>query len=42
MESLFTSPEFQKSLLTTIITPIIYRNWFFKGEYCMYNANGTV
>ncbi|MEN6395958.1 MAG: cation:proton antiporter, partial [Methanoregula sp.] len=20
------------SLLTTIITPIIYRNWFFKGE----------
>lgn len=22
------------SLLTTIITPIIYRNWFFKGEEC--------
>ena len=28
------------SLLTTVITPIVYRNWFFKGEYCMYNANG--
>lgn len=24
------------SLLTTLITPIIYRNWFFKGEYCIY------
>jgi Kef-type K+ transport system membrane component KefB len=24
------------SLLTTLITPIIYRNWFFKGEYCTY------
>lgn len=22
------------SLLTTIITPIVYRNWFFKGAYC--------
>lgn len=22
------------SLLTTVITPIVYRNWFFKGEYC--------
>ena len=22
------------SLLTTLITPIIYRNWFYKGEYC--------
>lgn len=22
------------SLLTTLITPIVYRNWFFKGEYC--------
>jgi len=27
------------SLLTTIITPIVYRNWFFKGEECMYNAD---
>jgi Kef-type K+ transport system membrane component KefB len=24
------------SLLTTLITPVIYRNWFFKGEYCTY------
>jgi Kef-type K+ transport system membrane component KefB len=24
------------SLLTTLITPIIYRNWFFKGQYCTY------
>jgi Kef-type K+ transport system membrane component KefB len=22
------------SLLTTVITPIIYRNWFFRGAYC--------
>ncbi|SDJ97311.1 cation:proton antiporter [Methanoculleus thermophilus] len=22
------------SLLTTLITPVIYRNWFFKGAYC--------
>ncbi len=22
------------SLLTTLITPIVYRNWFFKGAYC--------
>jgi Kef-type K+ transport system membrane component KefB len=28
------------SLLTTIITPIVYRNWFYKGEYCSYDADG--
>ncbi|OPX64892.1 MULTISPECIES: cation:proton antiporter [unclassified Methanoregula] len=28
------------SLLTTIITPIVYRNWFFRGEYCTYDASG--
>jgi Na+:H+ antiporter len=28
------------SLLTTIITPIVYRNWFFRGEECTYNAAG--
>lgn len=28
------------SLLTTLITPIIYRNWFYKGEYCAYDASG--
>jgi Kef-type K+ transport system membrane component KefB len=28
------------SLLTTLITPIIYRNWFYRGEYCSYNAQG--
>lgn len=22
------------SLLTTLITPIVYRNWFYRGEYC--------
>ena len=21
------------SLLTTLITPIVYRNWFYRGEY---------
>ena len=30
------------SLLTTIITPVIYRNWFYKNEFCTYDANGTV
>ncbi len=29
------------SLLTTIITPIVYRNWFYKGEYCTYDAKGN-
>ena len=29
------------SLLTTLITPIIYRNWFYRGEYDGYNKNGT-
>ena len=29
------------SLLTTIITPIVYRNWFFKGEECRYDVSGT-
>jgi Kef-type K+ transport systems, membrane components len=28
------------SLLTTIITPIVYRNWFFKGDECRYDAAG--
>jgi Kef-type K+ transport system membrane component KefB len=28
------------SLLTTIITPIVYRNWFFRGEECRYDAAG--
>jgi len=26
------------SLLTTIITPIIYRNWFFKEKDCRYDT----
>ena len=29
------------SLLTTIITPIVYRNWFYRGEYSGYDKNGT-
>jgi Kef-type K+ transport system membrane component KefB len=29
------------SLLTTVITPIVYRNWFFKGESCAYKTNGA-
>jgi Kef-type K+ transport system membrane component KefB len=29
------------SLLTTLITPIVYRNWFYRGEYCGYDKNGT-
>lgn len=28
------------SLLTTVITPIVYRNWFYKGEACRYDADG--
>ena len=28
------------SLLTTVITPIVYRNWFFKAEDCRYDATG--
>jgi len=28
------------SLLTTIITPIVYRNWFYKGE-CTYGTAGS-
>jgi len=29
------------SLLTTLITPIVYRNWFFRGEECRYDAKGA-
>ena len=29
------------SLLTTLITPVIYRNWFYRGENCGYDARGT-
>jgi len=29
------------SLLTTLITPIVYRNWFYRGEYCNYDQKGT-
>lgn len=29
------------SLLTTIITPIVYRNWFYRGEYSGYDAAGV-
>lgn len=28
------------SLLTTLITPIVYRNWFYKREECRYDARG--
>jgi Kef-type K+ transport system membrane component KefB len=28
------------SLLTTLITPVIYRNWLFRGESCGYDAHG--
>ena len=28
------------SLLTTIITPIVYRNWFYKGDECLYDSAG--
>jgi Kef-type K+ transport system membrane component KefB len=28
------------SLLTTVITPIVYRNWFFKAEDCRYDTSG--
>jgi Kef-type K+ transport system membrane component KefB len=29
------------SLLTTLITPIVYRNWFYRGENSGYDKNGT-
>lgn len=29
------------SLLTTVITPIVYRNWFYRGEYSTYDASGA-
>ena len=29
------------SLLTTLITPIVYRNLFFRGESRGYDKNGT-
>jgi Kef-type K+ transport system membrane component KefB len=29
------------SLLTTLITPIIYRNWLFRSENCNYNTKGV-
>jgi len=29
------------SLLTTLITPIVYRNWFYRGEDSGYEKNGT-
>ena len=28
------------SLLTTLITPVIYRNWLFRGDPCRYDAHG--
>jgi len=28
------------SLITTIITPIVYRNWFFSRNDCHYDARG--
>jgi len=29
------------SLFTTLITPIVFRNWFYRGEYCSNVAKGT-
>jgi Kef-type K+ transport system membrane component KefB len=29
------------SLLTTLITPIVYRNWFYRGEESGYDKNRT-
>ena len=29
------------SLLTTLITPIVYRNWFYRGEYNSYDKSAT-
>jgi Kef-type K+ transport system membrane component KefB len=29
------------SLLTTVITPVLYRNWFYRGEYCTYDERGA-
>jgi len=28
------------SLLTTLITPVIYRNWFYRAEICRYDTRG--
>ena len=30
------------SLLTTLITPIVYRNWFYRVEYCKYDNKGSL
>ena len=29
------------SLFTTLITPIVYRNWLYRGEYCGYDDKGV-
>jgi hypothetical protein len=29
------------SLLTTLITLIVYRNWSCQGEYCTYDSRGA-
>jgi Na+:H+ antiporter len=29
------------SLLTTVITPIVYRNWFYRGEICINDKEGV-
>jgi Kef-type K+ transport system membrane component KefB len=26
------------SLVTTLVTPVVYRNWFYRGEYCSYET----
>jgi Kef-type K+ transport system membrane component KefB len=30
------------SLLTTLFTPIMYRNWLYRGEYCSYDKDGNL
>jgi Kef-type K+ transport system membrane component KefB len=29
------------SLLTTLITPIVFRNWFYRKEYCSIEDKNT-
>jgi hypothetical protein len=36
MEGIVGTVEFLESLLTTLLTPIIYRNWLYKSDYCTY------
>jgi len=33
MENILKQPVFQMSLVNTIVTPFIYRNWLYEGKF---------